>query len=60
MFAAECARRGGGQLLLDHLHDGDVLAISPGTTVEAVAQALEATRAYQIVVVPILGDPGPD
>jgi DNA-binding transcriptional regulator LsrR (DeoR family) len=41
--------------LLDHLHDGDVLAISPGTTVQAVAQALEATRTYQIVVVPILG-----
>jgi DNA-binding transcriptional regulator LsrR (DeoR family) len=45
----------GANFLLDHLHDGDVLAISPGTTVQAVAQALDATRTYQIVVVPILG-----
>ena len=41
--------------LLAHLRDGDVLAITPGTTVQAVAQALEATRPYQVVVVPVLG-----
>jgi DNA-binding transcriptional regulator LsrR (DeoR family) len=41
--------------LLAHLRDGDVLAITPGTTVQAVAQALEATRPYQVEVVPILG-----
>ncbi len=41
--------------LLDHLHDNDVLAITPGTTVQAVAQAFEATRSYEVVVVPILG-----
>ena len=41
--------------LLAHLRDGDVLAITPGTTVQAVAQAIEATRPYQVEVVPILG-----
>jgi DNA-binding transcriptional regulator LsrR (DeoR family) len=41
--------------LLAHLREGDVLAITPGTTVQAVAQALEATRPYQVEVVPILG-----
>jgi DNA-binding transcriptional regulator LsrR (DeoR family) len=41
--------------LLAHLRDGDVLAITPGTTIQAVAQALEATRPYQVEVVPILG-----
>ncbi len=43
------------EFLLCHLRDGDVLAITPGTTVQAVAQALETTRTYRIVVVPILG-----
>jgi DNA-binding transcriptional regulator LsrR (DeoR family) len=41
--------------LLEHLRDGDVLAITPGTTVQAVAQSLEASRNYQVVIVPILG-----
>ena len=41
--------------LLERLRDGDVLAITPGTTVQAVVQALEATRPYQVEVVPILG-----
>jgi len=41
--------------LLAHLREGDVLAITPGTTVQAVAQALDATRPYQVEVVPILG-----
>jgi DNA-binding transcriptional regulator LsrR (DeoR family) len=41
--------------LLAHLRDGDVLAITPGTTVQAVVQSIEPTRPYQVVVVPILG-----
>lgn len=41
--------------LLTRLRDGDVLAITPGTTVQAVAQAMDAARPYQIVIVPILG-----
>lgn len=41
--------------LLEHLRDGDVLAITPGTTVQAVAQSINATRPYKIEVVPILG-----
>ncbi len=41
--------------LLAHLRDGDVLAITPGTTVQAVVQAIETTRPYKIEVVPALG-----
>jgi DNA-binding transcriptional regulator LsrR (DeoR family) len=41
--------------LLTRLRDGDVLAITPGTTVQAVAQAMDATRPYNIEIVPILG-----
>jgi len=41
--------------LLARLRDGDILAITPGTTIQAVAQALEATRQYQIQIVPVLG-----
>jgi DNA-binding transcriptional regulator LsrR (DeoR family) len=41
--------------LLEHLHDGDVLAITPGMTVQVVAQSLDASRNYQVVIVPILG-----
>jgi DNA-binding transcriptional regulator LsrR (DeoR family) len=41
--------------LLAHLHDGDVLAITPGTTVQAVVQAIETVRPYRVEVVPILG-----
>jgi DNA-binding transcriptional regulator LsrR (DeoR family) len=41
--------------LLAHLRDGDILAITPGTTVQAVVQALEVTRPYRVEVVPILG-----
>jgi DNA-binding transcriptional regulator LsrR (DeoR family) len=41
--------------LLERLRDGDVLAISPGTTVQAVVQSIETTRPYQVEVVPILG-----
>ena len=41
--------------LLERLRDGDVVAISPGTTVQAVVQSIETTRPYQVEVVPILG-----
>ena len=42
-------------LLLEHLRDGDVLAITPGSTVQAVANSIEAARQYQVEVVPLLG-----
>ena len=41
--------------LLEHLRDGDVLAITPGTTVQAVVQSIDATRSYKVEVVPALG-----
>jgi DNA-binding transcriptional regulator LsrR (DeoR family) len=41
--------------LREHLKDGDILAITPGTTVQAVVQSIEATRPIKVVVVPILG-----
>jgi len=43
------------EFLLEHLRDGDVLAITPGTTVQAVVQSVDATRSYKIQVVPALG-----
>jgi DNA-binding transcriptional regulator LsrR (DeoR family) len=41
--------------VLEHLRDGDVLAITPGMTVQAVVQSLDDSRNYQAVIVPILG-----
>lgn len=41
--------------LLEHIHDGDIIAITPGTTVRAVIQSLDAERQYQAEIVPILG-----
>lgn len=41
--------------LLERIRDGDVLAITPGTTVQAVVQSIDTSRTYQIDVVPILG-----
>lgn len=41
--------------LLDHIHDNDIVAITPGTTVQAVVQSLDATRQFQVEIVPILG-----
>jgi DNA-binding transcriptional regulator LsrR (DeoR family) len=43
------------EFLLDHIRDGDVLAITPGTAVQAVTQAIDASRSYKIEIVPILG-----
>jgi DNA-binding transcriptional regulator LsrR (DeoR family) len=45
----------GAHFLLEHLRDGDVLAITPGTTVQAVMQGLESPRNYDVEIVPILG-----
>jgi DNA-binding transcriptional regulator LsrR (DeoR family) len=44
-----------GEYLLEHLRDGDVLGIGGGTAVNAVVNAIEPVRAYQVEVVPILG-----
>lgn len=41
--------------LLEHLRDGDVLAITPGTTIQAVVKSIDTTRPYNAVIVPILG-----
>lgn len=41
--------------LMEHIRDKDVIAITPGTTVRAVIQSLEATRPYNVEVVPMLG-----
>lgn len=41
--------------LLEHLRDGDILALTPGTTVRAVVHSTDATRSYKVTVVPILG-----
>jgi DNA-binding transcriptional regulator LsrR (DeoR family) len=41
--------------LLEQIRDGDIIAISPGTTVRAVIQSLDAQRQYQVEIVPILG-----
>ena len=43
------------EFLLEHLRDDDVLAITPGTTVQAVVQSIDATRSYKVKVVPALG-----
>jgi len=41
--------------LLEHIRDGDILAITPGTSVEAVINSTNTTRQYQIEIVPMLG-----
>ena len=43
------------EFLLEHLRDGDVIGIGGGTAVNAVVQAIEPTRPYQVEVVPVLG-----
>jgi DNA-binding transcriptional regulator LsrR (DeoR family) len=41
---------------LERLRDGDIVAITPGTTIQAVVQAIDTTRSYRKVqVVPMLG-----
>jgi DNA-binding transcriptional regulator LsrR (DeoR family) len=41
--------------LLENIRDGDILAITPGTTVEAVINSSDTSRQYQIKIVPMLG-----
>ena len=40
---------------LEQVRDGDIIAITPGTTVQAVIESLEASRQYQVEIVPMLG-----
>jgi DNA-binding transcriptional regulator LsrR (DeoR family) len=47
--------RAGANYLLEHLHDGDVIAIGGGTTVHAVVEAITAERSYDVDVVPVVG-----
>jgi len=47
--------RAGARYLLEHLRDGDIVALGGGTSVHAVVQSLESSRAYDVKVVPILG-----
>ncbi len=41
--------------LVEHLRDGDIIAISGGTAVNAVVEALEVVRPYRVEIVPVLG-----
>lgn len=41
--------------LLERMRDGDVVAITPGTAVQAVVQSIDTTRSYQVQIVPMLG-----
>jgi len=43
------------KFILEQIRDGDIIAITPGTTIRAVVQSLEAPRQYQVEIVPILG-----
>jgi DNA-binding transcriptional regulator LsrR (DeoR family) len=47
--------RAGANYLLEHLHDGDVIAVGGGTTVHAVVEAVIANRSYDVAVVPVVG-----
>lgn len=47
--------RAGANYLLEHLHDGDVIAIGGGTTVHAVVEAVNPNRTYDVDVVPVVG-----
>jgi DNA-binding transcriptional regulator LsrR (DeoR family) len=41
--------------LLDHLRDGDVIAIGGGTTIQSMVESVVADRKYQVDVVPMVG-----
>jgi DNA-binding transcriptional regulator LsrR (DeoR family) len=47
--------RAGASYLLEHLRDGDIIAIGGGTTVHAVVEAVNANRVYSVDVVPVVG-----
>jgi DNA-binding transcriptional regulator LsrR (DeoR family) len=45
----------GARYLLEHLQDGDVIAIGGGTTIHALVEAVKPQRAYRVDVVPVVG-----
>jgi len=45
----------GARYLLEHLRDGDVIAIGGGSTIHAIAEAIQPRRAYKVDVVPAVG-----
>ncbi len=45
----------GARYLLEHLQDGDVIAIGGGTTIHALVEAIQPRRAYKVDVVPAVG-----
>jgi DNA-binding transcriptional regulator LsrR (DeoR family) len=45
----------GANFLMEHLHDGDIIAIGGGTTVHDVIQAVNPNRTYDVTVVPVVG-----
>jgi DNA-binding transcriptional regulator LsrR (DeoR family) len=45
----------GARYLLEHLQDGDVIAIGGGTTIHAIVEAMQPSRAYKVDVVPAVG-----
>lgn len=47
--------RAGANYLLEHLRDGDIIAIGGGTTVHAVVQAVTSERNYDVDIVPVVG-----
>lgn len=47
--------RAGAAYLVEHLRDGDIIAIGGGTAVHAVVEALEVTRPYDVEIIPVLG-----
>jgi DNA-binding transcriptional regulator LsrR (DeoR family) len=47
--------RVGANYLLDHLRDGDIVAISAGMAVYSVVEALDTPRSYDVQIIPFLG-----
>jgi DNA-binding transcriptional regulator LsrR (DeoR family) len=45
----------GAGYLLEHLQDGDVIAIGGGTTIHAIVEAVQPSRTYKVDVVPAVG-----
>lgn len=45
----------GASFLLDHLRDGDIIAVGGGMAVNSVVEAIEAPRPFDVKVVPVLG-----
>ena len=45
----------GARYLLEHLRDGDVIAIGGGTTLHAIVEAVNPQRIYKVDVVPVVG-----